>query len=98
MNNQRRVRSIAISDEVIVSHSKDTKIPNALASHTVLSLNSISIEIVYLSSGLIDYYIISHREYNNYQDCILLAKEAGVMIQKYDDYYILANEKNINKL
>ena len=98
VNNQRRVRSIAISDEVIVSHSKDTKIPNALSSHTVLSLNSISIEIIYLSSGLIDYYVLSHREYNNYQDCILLAKEAGVMIQKYDDYYILANEKNINKL
>ena len=37
-------------------------------------------------------------EYNHNQDCILIAKEAGVIIETSGDYLILANENNMKKL
>ncbi len=98
VNNQRRVRSISHFEEVIVSHTKDITIPKTLSGHRLLSLNSISIEIIYLSCGLIDYYVISDHEYKRYQDCILVAKEAGILVQKHNNYFILANDKNVSKL
>ena len=62
-----------------------------------LSLNSVSVELIYLSRGLIDFYLLDMNEYNHNQDCILIAKEAGIIIKKFENNMILANEKNMNK-
>ena len=54
-----------------------------------------SVELIYLSRGLIDFYLLSPDEYNHNQDCILIAKEAGIIIDKSNDCMILANESNM---
>ena len=46
----------------------------------------------------IDFFIMSYGDYDRYQDCLLIAKEAGIIVEKYDDYLILANEKNFSAL
>ena len=48
--------------------------------------------------GIIDFFILSYNDFERYQDCLLIAKEAGVIIEKHDDYLILANEKNFSTL
>jgi hypothetical protein len=63
-----------------------------------LSLNSVSVELIYLSRGLIDFYLLSTDEYNHNQDCMLIAKEAGIIIEASENYMILANENNMKKL
>ena len=63
-----------------------------------ISLNSVSVELIYLSRGLIDFYLLSMDEYNHNQDCILIAKEAGIIIETCGEYLILANENNMKKI
>jgi hypothetical protein len=58
----------------------------------------VSVELIYLSRGLIDFYLLSLDEYNHNQDCILIAKEAGIIIDTSNDCMILANESNMKKL
>ena len=82
----------------IIGKSKNISIPHSLSSSKVLSLNSISIELVYLCLGIIDYYLISNDDYLKNQDCVLIAKEAGILINKFDDFFVLANEKNMNNI
>ena len=48
--------------------------------------------------GIIDFYIMSKDDTRKFQDCMLIAKEAGILTKQLSDYIILANEKNINQL
>ena len=98
VNNQRKVRAVSSSIDKIIGKSKNISIPHSLSSSKVLSLNSISIELVYLCLGIIDYYLISNDDYLKNQDCVLIAKEAGILINKFDDFFVLANEKNMNNI
>ena len=98
VNNQRKVRAVSSSIDKIIGKSKNISIPNSLSSSKVLSLNSISIELVYLCLGIIDYYLISNDDYIKNQDCLLIAKEAGILVNKFDDFFVLANEKNMSNL
>ena len=65
---------------------------------SAVSLNSTSIELIYLSLGLIDYYVMDKNDYEKYQDCILIAKEAGIIDKECGNIIILANETNLNRL
>lgn len=98
VNNQRKVRAHTTSKNIIVCNSDNVAIPEVLSKHKMISLNSTSIELIYLSLGLIDYFVINDNDYNKYHDCILIAKEAGIINKKYDHSIILANEKNLNQL
>tara|TARA_B100000035_G_scaffold89089_2_gene75039 strand:+ start:33172 stop:33900 length:729 start_codon:yes stop_codon:yes gene_type:complete len=98
VNNQRKVRAHTSSQSILVCKSDNVTLPKALSNYKVLSLNSMSIELIYLSLGLIDYFVIDTNQYKNYQDCILIAKEAGIMSKEYDNCMILANETNLNQL
>ena len=98
VNNQRKVRSDNKSEKLIFGKSNSLETPNFVSSFDKLSVNSISIELIYLSRGLIDYYILSHDDFSHNQDCILIAKESGVIIDTRDDYLILGNERNISVL
>ena len=98
VNNQRKVRSDNKSERLIFGKSNSLETPNSVSSFDMLSVNSISIELIYLSRGLIDYYILSHDDFSHNQDCILIAKESGVIIDTRDDYLILGNERNISVL
>ncbi len=98
VNNQRKVRADGQSEQIIFGKSNIIKTPDYFGSFKKLSVNSVPIELVYLSRGLIDYYILSNEDYNHNQDCILIAKEAGIITSNKDGYFILANEKNINAL
>ena len=75
VNNQRKVRAVSYSDEMIIAKSKNIVMPKQFEKYQKISLNSISIELIYLSMGLIDLYIISKKEYEMFLDCILVAKE-----------------------
>ena len=48
--------------------------------------------------GIIDFYVMRKDETRKFQDCMLIAKEAGILTKQLSDYIILANEKNINRL
>ena len=98
VNNQRKVRALSISKEILYCKSNDLDAPKEFSKFKFLSLNSVSIEIIYLSMGIIDFFIMSYGDYDRYQDCLLIAKEAGIIVEKYDDYLILANEKNFSAL
>lgn len=98
MNNQRKVRSNNESETLIYACSDNIQVPNYLSIHKILSLNSLSIELIYLSRGLIDFYILSHEDFKKNQDCILVAKESGIIINDSSDFMILANEKTMKKL
>jgi len=98
VNNQRKVRSNNSSEKLIYAASKRIIEPEYFSTLEKLSLNSVSVELIYLSRGLIDFYLLSLDEYNHNQDCILIAKEAGIIIDTSNDCMILANESNMKKL
>ena len=98
VNNQRKVRSNNESETLIYACSDNIQVPNYLSIHKILSLNSLSVELIYLSRGLIDFYILSHDDFKKNQDCILVAKESGIIINDSSDFMILANEKTMKKL
>ena len=98
VNNQRKVRSNNSSEKLIYAASKRIIEPEYFSALEKLSLNSVSVELIYLSRGLIDFYLLSLDEYNHNQDCILIAKEAGIIIDTSNDCMILANESNMKKL
>lgn len=98
VNNQRKVRSNNSSEKLIYGASKRIIEPEYFSTLEKISLNSVSVELIYLSRGLIDFYLLSLDEYNHNQDCILIAKEAGIIIDKSNDCMILANESNMKKL
>ena len=98
VNNQRKVRSNNESETLIYACSDNIQVPNYLSIHKILSLNSLSVELIYLSRGLIDFYILSHEDFKKNQDCILVAKESGIIINDSSDFMILANEKTMKKL
>ena len=98
VNNQRKVRASNESDTLIYSCSNKIKMPKSLNKHKVLSLNSLSVELIYLARGLIDFYVLSQDDYKSNQDCILVAKESGIIINEQNDCMILANEKTMRKL
>ena len=98
VNNQRKVRSNSSSEKLIYGASKRIIEPKYFSTLEKISLNSVSVELIYLSRGLIDFYLLSLDEYNHNQDCILIAKEAGIIIDTSNDCMILANESNMKKL
>ena len=98
VNNQRKVRSNNSSEKLIYGASKRIIEPEFFSTLEKISLNSVSVELIYLSRGLIDFYLLSLDEYNHNQDCILIAKEAGIIIDTSNDCIILANESNMKKL
>ena len=98
VNNQRKVRSVTSSEEIMISKSNDITVPANLSKFKSLSLNSVSIELIFLCMGIIDIFVLSHSDYNKYQDCILIAKEAGILLKEHDKYLLLANEKNMATL
>ena len=98
VNNQRKVRSNNSSEKLIYAASKRIIEPEYFSALEKLSLNSVSVELIYLSRGLIDFYLLSLDDYNHNQDCILIAKEAGIIIDTSNDCMILANESNMKKL
>ena len=98
VNNQRKVRSNSNSEKLIYGASKRIIEPEYFSTLEKISLNSVSVELIYLSRGLIDFYLLSLDEYNHNQDCILIAKEAGIIIDTSNDCMILANESNMKKL
>ena len=98
VNNQRKIRSISSSEKLIYGASKNIIIPEYFSEMEKISLNSVSVELIYLSRGLIDFYLLSIDEYHHNQDCILIAKEAGIIIETSEDYMMLANENNMKKL
>ena len=98
VNNQRKVRSNNSSEKLIYGASKRIIEPEYFSTLEKISLNSVSVELIYLSRGLIDFYLLSLDEYNHNQDCILIAKEAGIIIDTSNDFMILANESNMKKL
>ena len=98
VNNQRKVRAETKSNETVFGKSEILKTPQQFESFKKLSVNSVSVELIYLSRGLIDYYILSKDDYAHNQDCILIAREAGIIIDSKDNYFILGNENNINSL
>jgi len=54
--------------------------------------------LIYLSRGLIDFYILSHDDFKKNQDCMLVAKESGIIINDSNDFMLLANEKTMKRL
>ena len=98
VNNQRKVRSNNSSEKPIYGASKRIIEPEYFSTLEKISLNSVSVELIYLSRGLIDFYLLSLDEYNHNQDCVLIAKEAGIIIDTSNDCMILANESNRKKL
>lgn len=98
VNNQRKVRAITSSESILVCKSDNVTLPEILSKHKIMSLNSTSIELIYLSLGLIDFCVIDKDDYKKYQDCVLIAKEAGIMSKVCDKCIVLANEKNLNKI
>ncbi len=98
VNNQRKVRAVSYSDEMIIAKSKNIVMPKQFEKCQKISLNSISIELIYLSMGLIDLYIISKEEYEMFLDCILIAKESGILVESHDEHIILANQDNIKNI
>ena len=98
VNNQRKIRSLTTSEDILVCKSDDILVPDILSKYKTLSLNSKSIELIYLSMGIIDFYVMSKDDTGKFQDCMLIAKEAGILTKQNSDYIILANEKNINRL
>jgi fructose-1,6-bisphosphatase/inositol monophosphatase family enzyme len=98
VNNQRKVRSNNSSEKLIYGASKRIIEPEYFSTLEKISLNSVSVELIYLSRGLIDFYLLSLDDYNHNQDCILIAKEAGIIIDTFNDCMILANESNMKKL
>ncbi len=98
VNNQRKVRAETYSESLIFGKSTIIETPRRFQSLNKLSVNSVSIELIYLSRGLIDFYILSHHDYEHNQDCILIAKEAGIIINSKDDYLVLGNERNMKML
>ena len=98
VNNQRKIRSLTSSEDILVCKSDDIPLPDILSKYKTLSLNSKSIELIYLSMGLIDFYVMRKDEVRKFQDCMLIAKEAGVLNKQLSDFIILANEKNMNRL
>jgi fructose-1,6-bisphosphatase/inositol monophosphatase family enzyme len=98
VNNQRKVRSNNSSEKLIYGASKRIIEPEYFSTLEKISLNSVSVELIYLSRGLIDFYLLSLDEYNHNQDCVLIAKEAGIIIDTSNDCMILANESNMKKL
>jgi len=42
--------------------------------------------------------LISNDDYLENQDCLLIAKEAGILVKKVDDYFVLANENNMSDI
>jgi fructose-1,6-bisphosphatase/inositol monophosphatase family enzyme len=98
VNNQRKVRSNNSSEKLIYGASKRIIEPEYFSTLEKISLNSVSVELIYLSRGLIDFYLLSLDEYNHNQDCILIAKEAGIIIDTSNDCMILANVSNMKKL
>jgi fructose-1,6-bisphosphatase/inositol monophosphatase family enzyme len=98
VNNQRKVRSNNSSEKLIYGASKRIIEPKYFSTLEKISLNSVSVELIYLSRGLIDFYLLSLDDYNHNQDCILIAKEAGIIIDTSNDCMILANESNMKKL
>jgi fructose-1,6-bisphosphatase/inositol monophosphatase family enzyme len=98
VNNQRKVRSNNSPEKLIYGASKKIIEPEYFSTLEKISLNSVSVELIYLSRGLIDFYLLSLDEYNHNQDCILIAKEAGIIIDTSNDCMILANESNMKKL
>jgi len=98
VNNQRKVRADACSENIIFGKSKNIDTPKYFESFKQLSVNSISIELIYLSIGLINFCVLSHDDYMHNQDCILIAKEAGIIINNNDNYLILGNENNLKSL
>ncbi len=95
VNNQRKVRSDNKSEQLIFGISNTIETPNYFSSIKKFSVNSVPIELIYLSRGLIDYYILSPDDYNHNQDCILISREAGIIIDDKDTYFVLGNERNI---
>ena len=98
MNNQRKVRSNNESETLIYACSENIQVPDYLSVHKILSLNSLSVELIYLSRGLIDFYILSHDDFKKNQDCMLVAKESGIIINDSNDFMLLANEKTMKRL
>ena len=98
VNNQRKIRSNTSSEKLIYGASKEIIVPEYFGKLEKLSLNSVSVELIYLSRGLIDFHLLNLDEYNHNQDCILIAKEAGIIIDTSGECMILANESNMKKL
>tara|TARA_B100001564_G_scaffold356775_1_gene371624 strand:+ start:1462 stop:2193 length:732 start_codon:yes stop_codon:yes gene_type:complete len=98
VNNQRKIRSTGVSDIPVYAASNDITVPERFNSLEKLSLNSVSVELIYLSKGLIDLYFLSLDEYDHNQDCLLVAREAGIITNRSDNYIVMANENNMKKL
>ena len=98
VNNQRKVRALTSSESLLVCKSNNITLPKILSKYRILSLNSTSVELIYLALGIIDYHVISKSDYEKYQDCILIAKEAGIMNKEYDNFMVLANERNLKRI
>ena len=79
VNNQRKVRSNNSSEKLIYGASKRIIEPEYFSTLEKISVNSVSVELIYLSRGLIDFYLLSLDEYNHNQDCILVAKELSLI-------------------
>ena len=92
------IRNLTDVDDKIIAQSKNVVIPKQFEKYQKLSLNSISVEIIYLSMGLIDLYIISKDEYDMFLDCILVAKESGILAEIHNEYIILANQNNLKNI
>ncbi len=98
VNNQRKIRANTHSDQIVIGSSGNIEIPKVFESFRKLTVNSVSIELIYLSRGLIDFYIMNNEDFEYYQDCILVAKESGIIIDKEDNLFVLANERNLNQI
>ena len=105
VNNQRKVRAVSYSDEMIIAKSKNTVMPKQFEKYQKISLNSISIELIYLSMGLIDLYIISKKEYDNQQQLKVEQKLReqirGIIKEQLNEQKlmkILLNKKDMSKL
>ena len=98
VNNQRKVRALTSSESLLVCKSNNITLPKILSQYRILTLNSTSVELIYLALGVVDYHVINESDYEKYQDCILIAKEAGIINKECDNFIVLANEKNLKRI
>jgi len=98
INNQRKIRANKNYDSLVFTKSNDIKEFKEMETCQRLVLNSVSLELIYLSCGYIDFCLINEKDFIHYQDCILIAKESGILVNRVKEGYLLGNEKVIKKI
>lgn len=98
INNQRKIRSDKEHFKLVFGSSPQIKNLDSFDSYINFNLNSVSVELIYLSCGYLDFYILSKEDLASYQECILVAKESGIIVTDCEQGYLLANEKVLKKL